>query len=92
MKQKKVPLRMCIACHEMKEKKQMLRIVKTKEDEISLDFTGKKNGRGAYICDDLDCIDKCVKQKLIHKTFSLNVNDDVYQKIKEEFNDSKKQK
>ena len=51
MKEKKIPMRMCIACHEMKPKKEMLRIVKPKDGEVSIDFTGKAAGRGAYICD-----------------------------------------
>jgi len=85
LKIKKTPLRMCIACHEMKPKSEMLRIVKNKEGEISLDITGKKAGRGAYICDSLDCIKKLGKNKLINKTFSCIVEKDVYEKIEEEF-------
>lgn len=85
MKAKKTPLRMCIACREMKDKKQMLRIVKSADGEIGLDFGGKKNGRGAYICDNPSCIQKCVKGKLIHKAFSCSVSDEIYEKIAEEY-------
>ncbi len=84
-KVKKIPLRMCIACHEMKPKKELLRIVKNKEDEISIDFTGKKAGRGAYICDNPDCIKKLQKQKLLNKTFSCDCPKEVYERIEEEF-------
>jgi len=90
LKVKKTPFRMCIACHEMKPKKEMIRIVKNKEGEISLDITGKKAGRGAYICDNLDCIKKLEKNKLINRTFSCEVSKEVYQKVEEEFLGSKK--
>ena len=85
MKTKQVPLRMCLACREMKEKKTLIRIVKSPAGEISLDFTGKKNGRGAYICNSEACIQKCCKAKLIHKAFSVNAGEDVYKNILEEF-------
>ena len=63
MKEKKIPMRMCIACHEMKPKKEMLRIVKPKDGEVSIDFTGKAAGRGAYICDNSECIKKTAEGK-----------------------------
>ena len=85
MKVKKIPMRMCIACHEMKPKKEMLRIVKPKEGDAFIDFTGKAAGRGAYICDNPDCIRKLKKAKLLNKTFSRPISDDVYQRIEEEF-------
>ena len=84
--EKKSPLRMCIACKEMKPKKQMLRIVKSGESVISLDIKGKANGRGAYICDSAGCIDKLCKAKLINKAFKCAVSDEVYKNIKESFN------
>ena len=58
MKKKKIPMRMCIGCQEMKPKKELLRVVKNKENEISIDFVGKKPGRGAYICKEVECFDK----------------------------------
>ena len=82
--EKKTPMRMCVCCREMKPKKSMLRIVKS-GDEITLDLTGKKNGRGAYICDDLNCVQKLRKQKVLNRVFSVDVNDAVYDKIEENF-------
>lgn len=85
MKVKKIPMRMCIACHEMKPKKEMLRIVKPKEGDIAIDFTGKAAGRGAYICDDPNCIKKMKKARLLNKVFSAEIPQEVYEKIEEEF-------
>ncbi len=82
--EKKIPMRMCIACKEMKPKKEMLRIVKS-GDNIFLDKTGKANGRGAYICNDENCIKKLKKQKLVNRVFSCEVDDAVYQGIEENF-------
>ncbi len=84
-KTKKIPLRQCIACRELKPKKDMLRIVKNKEGNIFLDFSGKAQGRGAYICDDENCIKKLKKQRLINKVFSCEVDDSVYTAIEEEY-------
>ena len=69
----------------MQNKRDMLRIVRTSEGEISLDTTGKKSGRGAYICSKKECFEKLKKQKLLHKTFNCQVADEVYEKIEEEF-------
>ena len=85
MKVKKIPMRMCIACHEMKPKKEMLRIVKPKEGDIAIDFTGKPAGRGAYISDDPNCIKKLKKARLLNKVFSAEIPQEVYEKIEEEF-------
>ena len=85
MKVKKIPMRMCIACHEMKPKKEMLRIVKPKEGDVFIDFSGKAAGRGAYICDHPDCIKKLKKYRLLNKAFSSEVAPDVYDAIEEEF-------
>ena len=82
---KKIPLRQCIACRELKPKKEMLRIVKNKEGAIFLDFSGKAQGRGAYICDDENCIKKLRKQRLINKVFSCEVDESVYSAIEEEY-------
>ncbi|MCL2796551.1 MAG: YlxR family protein [Firmicutes bacterium] len=83
-KPKSPPMRMCLACRQMKDKRTLIRIVKSPEGEISLDFTGKKNGRGAYICNDAACIQKCCKSRLIHKAFSMDVGREVYDRILEE--------
>ena len=85
MKVKKIPMRMCIACHEMKPKKEMLRIVKPKEGDAFIDFTGKAAGRGAYICINPDCVKKLKKARLLNKTFSAEIPQEVYEKIEVEF-------
>lgn len=85
MKVKKIPLRMCVACHEMKPKKEMLRIVKPKEGDVFIDYTGKAAGRGAYICDSPECVKKLKKSRLLNKTFSMQIPDEVYARIEEEF-------
>ena len=82
---KNVPLRMCVACREMKPKISMLRVVRTPEGDIMLDFTGKKNGRGAYVCDSEACIKKLGKTKLLNKVFSAPVDDGVYAGIEEAY-------
>lgn len=84
---KKPPVRMCIACRGAYEKKQMLRIVKDKDGNISLDFTGKKAGRGAYICDKPECIEKCVKNKILGRVFEQEVSSEVYDAIKRQYAD-----
>ena len=78
---------MCIACRGAYEKKQMLRIVKDKDGNISLDFSGKKAGRGAYICDSAQCIDKCVKNKLLSRNFGQEISVEVYDAIKKQYAD-----
>ena len=76
---------MCIACREKKDKKSLIRVVCNKEGEISLDFTGKKAGRGAYICNDINCINKLIKNKLLNKAFETSVSEETYENIKNEF-------
>ena len=84
MTTKKTPLRMCIACRQLFEKKQMLRVVKS-EDKIFLDFTSNASGRGAYVCDSPDCIKKMKKQRLLNKIFSSQVDDEIYNAIEEAY-------
>ena len=84
MKVRKIPTRMCIGCGEMKPKKELIRVVKNKEGEISLDFTGKKPGRGAYICNSEECLVKAIKTKKIERSFSQKIDDEIYEKLKEE--------
>ena len=84
MEKRKVPMRTCIACRANKPKRELIRIVKSGE-EIKLDFTGKLNGRGAYICNDKGCVEKLKKQKLLNKAFSMQVSEQVYDEILEEF-------
>ena len=85
MKVKKIPMRMCVACHESKPKKEMLRVVKPKEGDVFIDFTGKAAGRGAYVCDNPDCIRKLKKARLLNKAFSSEIPAEVYEKIEEDF-------
>ena len=82
---KKIPMRTCIACREEKPKREMLRVVRSPEGVISLDFSGKLAGRGAYICSCEACIRKLGQKKLLNKAFSAPVDDAVYGKIVEEF-------
>ncbi len=82
--EKKVPMRTCIACRTEKPKKELVRVVKFGE-EIKLDLTGKSNGRGAYVCNDKECIAKLKKQKMLNRAFSCQVEDSVYDAIMEEF-------
>ncbi len=84
MQPKKIPLRKCMGCGEMKPKKELVRIVKTPEEEIVLDLTGKKNGRGAYICRSAECLKKARKSKRIEKSFQCQIPDEVYDKMAEE--------
>lgn len=91
VKQKKIPMRMCLGCQEMKPKKELIRVVKNKDDEISVDFGGKKPGRGAYICKSVPCFEKARKAKRFERAFEASISDEVYitlQKQLEEENDS----
>lgn len=81
MSVKKIPMRMCTGCHEMKSKKELIRVVKTPEGEIKLDFTGKLNGRGAYICKSAECLAKAQKQKSLSRSFECPITDEIYQEL-----------
>ena len=89
MPEKKIPLRMCIACRQLKEKKSMLRIVKNEEGKIFIDFTSKASGRGAYICNDAECVKKLKKQRLLNNVFACTVDDGIYSSVEEEYFGSK---
>ncbi len=84
MKVKKIPQRKCVGCGEMKSKKELIRVVRSPEGDISLDLTGKKAGRGAYVCPDKECITKAYKGHRLEKALDKQVNDDVYKKLLEE--------
>ena len=84
MKTKKIPLRMCLGCGEMKQKKELIRVVKSKEGEISRDLTGKKSGRGAYICKDLKCLQKARKSRKLERSFSCQISDEIYDNMEAE--------
>ena len=83
MTTKKIPLRMCLSCREMKPKKELMRIVKSPQGDIFVDDTFKANGRGAYLCKCKACIEKCIKQKMLNRQFACPVSDDVYQALKD---------
>lgn len=82
-KKTNVPMRMCIACREMKPKKEMTRVVKNADGEIFADPTGKAPGRGAYVCSSPNCLKLVGGKKLLHKTFSTNVSEEVYLGVEE---------
>ncbi|MBQ9984487.1 MAG: YlxR family protein [Lachnospiraceae bacterium] len=84
---KKSPLRKCVGCGEMIAKKEMLRVVKTKENEVLLDITGKMNGRGAYLHFSKECFDKAVKSKGLERSFKMSISPEVYEKLSEEMID-----
>ena len=84
MKQRKIPLRKCTGCNEMKNKKEMIRIVRDQEGNFSLDFNGKKPGRGAYICPDEGCLVKAEKNKGLERSFKASVDPDIYKQLRKE--------
>ena len=81
---KKTPMRMCTGCREMKPKFELIRVVKTPEGEIKLDFSGKLNGRGAYICKCAECLKKAEKSNALGRAFEMSVSTEIYQKLREE--------
>ncbi len=85
---KKIPLRQCVGCGEMKNKKDMMRVLKTAEGEIVLDVTGKKNGRGAYLCVAKECLEKARKNKGLERSFKMSIPDQVYDSLQKEFEES----
>lgn len=84
MKQKKIPMRKCIGCQESKAKRELCRIVKDKDNSISFDSTGKKNGRGAYICPRIECIEAVRKGHRLEKEFEMHIGIEVYDELLEE--------
>ena len=84
MQQKKIPMRQCLGCREMKPKKELIRVVRSPEGEVSLDFKGKANGRGAYICPDAACLNKAVKGRALEKAFSMQIPAEIYEKLNKE--------
>ena len=79
---KKEPQRTCMGCNEKKDKKQLIRIVKNKENQISIDRTGKLEGRGAYICDNIECLEKLIKTKRLERVFDMKISDEVYENLR----------
>lgn len=81
---KKIPLRQCIGCGEMKSKKEMIRVLKTTEDEIVIDATGRRNGRGAYICPSMECFKKAVKSRGLERSLKMAIPKEVYEALEKE--------
>ncbi|MDD4334471.1 MAG: YlxR family protein [Desulfotomaculaceae bacterium] len=79
---KKIPQRMCVGCQEMKPKKQLIRVVRTPDDLVVIDSTGKKSGRGAYICPDLDCLTKALKGKRFDKALQRTISQGLVEDLK----------
>lgn len=90
MKPKKEIRRMCVGCGEMFDKRELIRVVKSPEGEVVLDKTGKKNGRGAYVCNNVQCLKKARKRKSIERAFSMKIDDEVYDKMEEEIINAEK--
>lgn len=76
------PQRTCMGCNEKRDKKELIRVVKNKDNEISIDRTGKLEGRGAYICDDIKCLEKLIKSKRLEKVFDTKISDEIYENLR----------
>ena len=85
---KKIPLRQCVGCGEMKSKKEMMRVLKTADEGIVLDVTGRKNGRGAYLCISRECLLKAKKNRGLERSFKMSIPEDVYDCLEKEFDES----
>lgn len=79
---KRQPQRTCMGCNEKKDKKDLIRIVKNKQNEINIDRTGKLEGRGAYICDNIECLEKAIKTKRIERVFEQKIPEEIYEKLR----------
>jgi hypothetical protein len=84
---RKVPIRTCIGCRQAKNKKELIRIVRNKEGNVFVDLTGRQNGRGAYICADVSCIEKAVKNKGLEKTLKTSIDDEIINQLKGQIGD-----
>ena len=82
---RKIPMRKCVGCGEMKSKKEMMRVLKTTEDEIVLDTTGRKNGRGAYLCFQISCLLQAIKNKGLERSLKMAIPKSVYENLEKEF-------
>ena len=79
---KKIPQRTCIGCRETKDKNELIRIVKNKDGEIFIDLTGKADGRGAYICNNVQCLEKTVKSKRLENSFNIKIDNEIYESLR----------
>ncbi|MBN2900157.1 MAG: YlxR family protein [Clostridia bacterium] len=90
MKARKVPLRKCVGCGEQKPKKDLIRVVKNKDGELLVDFTGKANGRGAYICPSIECLKTAQKRKALNRALECEISDEIFERLEQELkNDGK---
>ena len=90
IKDKKVPMRMCVSCRQMMPKASLLRIVHTPEGDLKIDFKGKQNGRGAYICDSDACVSKAIKGRIFNRVFGVEVSQEIYDYIKDEYSNNRR--
>ena len=81
MQQKRIPMRQCVGCREMKPKKELIRVVRSPEGTISLDFRGKAPGRGAYLCPDAACLKKAMKAKALNRAFEMEIPQEIYEDL-----------
>ena len=84
---KKTPMRQCVGCGEMKGKKELIRIIKTPEEEIIMDSTGKKNGRGAYLCKSIECLKKARDRKALERSLKVTIPNEIYDLLEKELTD-----
>ena len=82
--QKKIPMRQCVGCREMKAKKELVRVVRSPEGEISLDFRGKAPGRGAYLCPNAECLKKAIRSKALDRSLETQIPQQVYERLEKE--------
>ena len=86
--QKKIPQRQCMGCRERKAKKELIRVVRTTEGSVILDFSGKANGRGAYICPQMECLKKAQKAKSLERSLEVPIPQEVYERLEKEMGDN----
>jgi predicted RNA-binding protein YlxR (DUF448 family) len=88
MKPKKIPMRQCTGCREHKPKRELIRVVRSPEGEVSLDFRGKSPGRGAYLCPSVDCLAKARKSKALERSLECQIPDEIYDRLSSEMEDN----
>ena len=81
---KKIPMRQCTGCREMKPKRELIRVVRSPENDITLDFKGKAQGRGAYVCKSQECLKKAIKSKALERSLEVSIPDEIYSQLKEQ--------
>ena len=86
--QKKIPMRQCMGCRERREKRQLIRVVRGTDGNVSLDFSGKLNGRGAYICPNMECLKKAQKSKALDRSLEVTIPEEVYDRLVKEMEGS----